>query len=179
MSGAATRYGLMAEFASPEALRTAVTALRERGYRRLEAFSPYAVDGLAEALGHTRDSLPLWTLLGGIGGATLSFFIQYYAAVIDYPVNIGGRPLFSWPAFLPISIEFTIVGAALCAALAMLISDGLPCLYHPVFNVQRFEHASRDGFFLCIRCDDVQFDSERSGRDLTALGGQQLCEVPA
>ena len=178
MNEAANRYGLMAEFDSPASLHAAVAALRACGYRRLEAFTPYAVEGLAEALGHARDRLPLWTLLGGIGGAALSFFIQYYAAVIDYPVNIGGRPLFSWPAFLPISIEFSIVGAAACAALTLLICDGLPCLYHPVFNVPRFEHASRDGFFLCIRSDDAQFDNERSGRDLMELGGQQLCEVP-
>jgi hypothetical protein len=179
MSTPSSHYGLMAEFASPEALRAAVEALRERGYRRLEAYSPFAVEGLAEALGHPREWLPLWTLLGGIGGAALSFFIQTYAAVIDYPVNIGGRPLFSWPAFLPISIEFAILGAASCAALALLISNRLPCLYHPVFNVARFEHASRDGFFLCIRTDDVQFDREGCGRDLMELGARQLYEVPA
>ncbi len=177
MTDAASMYGLMAEFDSPDALRGAVGELRNRGYTQLEAYSPFPVEGLAQLLGHKRDWLPFWTLLGGIAGASVSYFIQYYAAVVDYPLNIGGRPLNSWPAFLPISIEFTIFGAAVCAALALLIADGLPKLYHPVFNVPRFEHASRDGFFVCIRAQDTRFDTECVRALLQELGAKQVAEV--
>ncbi len=177
MNGGSQLYGLIAEFDSPEALRAALEALHQRGFRRLEAYTPFPVEGLAGLLGHKRDWLPLSTLLGGIAGAALSYFIQYYSAVINYPVNIGGRPLHSWPAFLPVSIEFTILGAVAATTLAMLIADRLPKLYHPVFSVPRFEYASRDAFFLCIRADDERFDAEQVRRLLADLGGQRVTEV--
>lgn len=178
MSDASLHYGLMGEFDNAEALRDAAAAVRQRGYRAVEAFSPFPIDGLAEILGHKRDWIPFWMLLGGVLGALLSYFLQYYSAVHAYPLNIGGRPLHSWPAFLPLSIEFTIAGAAAFASLALLIGDRLPKLYHPVFNVSRFEHASRDAFFLCILAADDQFDGHETAVLLRELGARQVSEVP-
>lgn len=178
MSEQPVHYGLMGEFDSAQTLLEGAETVRGQGYRSIEAFSPFPVEGLAAVLGNQRDWIPLWTLLGGIAGAGISYFIQYFSAVHAYPLNIGGRPLHSWPAFIPISIEFTILGAAVCAALALLIVDRLPKLYHPVFNVPRFEHASRDGFFLCLRSDDPKFDQQATAASLRQAGARQIWEVP-
>jgi hypothetical protein len=170
-------YGLMAEFDQPEALLASVRQAYTAGYRRMDAYTPFPVEGLAEALGFHRTRLPLVVLLGGIMGGIGGFVLQYYAAVIDYPLNVGGRPLNSWPAFIPVTFELTILVAALAAVLGMLALNGLPMPYHPVFNVPRFELATRDHFFLCIEATDPQFDRQRTRAFLEGLGPKEVTAV--
>ena len=170
-------YGLMAEFASPEALVAAAERAHREGYRRPDAYSPFPVEGLAEAIGFHRNLLPLLVLLGGIVGASGGFFLQYWFHVLDYPMNIGGRPLNSWPMFIPVTFELTILIAALAAVLGLLALNGLPMPYHPVFNVERFELASRNRFFLCIESRDVKFDAAATRRFMEDLNPQGVYEV--
>src|SRR5258706_15596626 len=143
-------YGVMAEFESPEALVEAARGAFARGFRRMDGYSPFPVDGLAEALGIHGSRVPLIVLVGGILGCLGGFFLQYWAAVIDYPINIGGRPLNSWPSFIPVTFEVTILLAALSAVFWRFGLNRLPVPYHPVFKVERVEFASRTRFFLCI-----------------------------
>lgn len=170
-------YGLMAEFATPEALLEAARRTYADGYRRMDAYSPFPIDGLSEAIGFQSTRLPLIVLIGGIAGCIGGFYLQYWTSVIDYPINVGGRPFNSWPAFIPVTFEVTILCAALAAVLGMIALNGLPMPYHPVFNVERFERASRDGFFLCIEAVDSRFDAERTRRFLEALNAQGVFEV--
>jgi hypothetical protein len=172
-------YGLLAEFPSADALLAAARAARAHGYARFEAYTPFAVEGLAELAGLARDRVPLLTLLGGIAGGAATYFLQWYSAVRDYPINVGGRPLHSWPAFLPATFEITILGAALAAVIGMLALNGLPRLYHPLFAVPDFELASRNRFFLCLPARDSAFDAARSGELLRGLGALLVREVPA
>jgi hypothetical protein len=154
-------YGLMAEFATPEQLLGATRAAYQAGYRKMDAFTPYAVEGVAEALGFTRTRVPLITLLGGILGALTAYGMQWYSAVADYPLNVGGRPLHSWPAFIPITFELTVLFAAIAGLIGMLWLNGLPKPYHPVFNAPQFKLASQTRFFLCVEaCDPVFRASE-------------------
>jgi Alternative complex III, ActD subunit len=172
-------YGLMAQFDDEERLLAAALRVREAGYRRLDAFTPYPVEGLASAVGVRGRRLPLIVLAGGILGGTGGFFMQWYATVVDYPLNVGGRPLNSWPAYIPITFELTILVAALAAVFGMLWLNGLPEPYHPVFNVAEFvAHASRDGFFLCIMADDPQFDDVATRRLLEDQRAISVAEVP-
>jgi hypothetical protein len=150
-------HGIMAEFREPEQLLNAVRAAYEVGYRKMDAYSPYVVEGVAEALGFKKTRLPLLVLLGGIAGAVTAYAMQWYSAVIDYPLNVGGRPLHSWPAFVPITFELTVLFAALAGAIGMLALNGLPKLYHPVFNAPQFKRASQTRFFLCIESGDHNF----------------------
>ena len=170
-------YGLMAEFDNPEALLEAARRAHAGGYRQMDAYSPFPVEGLAEAIGFHRTRLPLIVLLGGIAGGVGGYLLQYYTAVIDYPLNVGGRPLHSWPSFIPVTFETTVLIAALAAVLGMLALNGLPRPYHPVFNVPSFEMASRNLFFLCIESTDALFDRERTRQFLEALGPRQVHEV--
>jgi hypothetical protein len=170
-------YGLMAEFTSPEALVAAAERAHREGYRRLDAYSPFPVEGLAEAIGFDRNRLPLLVLIGGIIGTSGGFFLQYWFHVLDYPMNIGGRPLNSWPMFIPVTFELTILIAALAAVLGLLALNGLPMPYHPVFNVERFELATRNRFFLCIESRDAKFDSEATRRFMESLNPQGVYEV--
>jgi hypothetical protein len=170
-------YGLMAEFATPEVLVAAARRAYGEGYRRMDAYTPFPVEGLAEAIGFRRNLLPLIVLIGGILGAIGGFSLQYWVHVIDYPLNIGGRPLNSWPAFIPVTFEVTILVAALSAVLGMLALNGLPMPYHPVFNVERFELASRNRFFLCIESTDAKFDRDGTRRFMEALEAQGVYEV--
>jgi hypothetical protein len=170
-------YGLMAEFGQPEALLEAAHRSFAEGYRRMDAYSPFPIDGLAEAIGFHKTRIPLLVLIGGIIGCVGGFYLQYWASVIDYPLNIGGRPLNSWPMFIPVTFELTILVAALSAVLGLLALNGLPMPYHPVFNVERFQMATRNRFFLCIESADSKFDHETTRRFLESCGPQGVYEV--
>jgi hypothetical protein len=167
----------MAEFDSPEALVGAARSAFAAGFRKMDGYSPFPVDGLAEALGFHRTGVPLIVLIGGIIGCLGGFFLQYWVSVIDYPINVGGRPLNSWPSFIPVTFELTILIAALSAFLGVLALNGLPMPYHPVFNVDRFELASRNRFFLCIESRDPKFDKEGTRRFLESIEAQGVYEV--
>lgn len=153
-------YGLMAEFENSDDLMAAAEAAYAAGYRKMDAYSPMPIHGLAEAIGFRKARLPMLVFLGGIAGAIAGYGLQYWTSVIDYPINIGGRPLHSWPAFIPVTFELTILFAGFAAVLGMLALNGLPMPYHPVFNVESFKRATRDRFFLCIETKDEQFDLE-------------------
>ncbi len=170
-------YGLMAEFDNPADLLAAARRARGEGYRRMDAYTPFPVEGLAEAIGFHHTRLPLVVLIGGIVGCFGGYLLQYYTSVIDFPLNVGGRPFHSWPSFIPVTFEMTILGAALSAVLGMLALNGLPMPYHPVFNVDRFALATRDRFFLCIEATDPEFDREGTKRFLESLQPRGVYEV--
>ena len=153
-------YGLMAEFEQPEELLNAARAAQRAGYRKMDAYSPFPVEGVAEAIGFKHTRVPLVVLTGGITGAGVAYGMQYYSAVRDYPLNIGGRPLHSWPSFIPITFELTVLFASVAAVFGMLLMNGLPKPYHPVFNVPAFKLASQTRFFLCLQAADPQFGGE-------------------
>ena len=170
-------YGLMAEFDNPTALVKAARAAREKGYRKLDAFSPFPIEGLTDALHLHKNKLPLIVLTGGIIGGLTGFLLQYYITVISFPINIGGRPLDSWPSYIIITFELTILFGALSAVLGLLGLCGLPMPYHPVFNAPRFALASRNRFFLCIESTDPLFDPAATGDFLRGLEPQEVSEV--
>jgi hypothetical protein len=170
-------YGLLAEFEQPEDLLDRARRAYQAGYRKISAYSPFPIEGLAEAIGLRRSKLPLLVLLGGIVGALGGFFLQYYAAVIDYPWNVGGRPANSWPSFMIVTFELTILIAAGVAAVGMLLLNGLPRLYHSVFNAPRFKLASQDRFFLCIEARDPKFDLTETRQFLESLGAEEVVAV--
>jgi hypothetical protein len=170
-------YGLMAEFENPEGLLSAAHQAYQEGYRKMDAYSPFPVEGLSEAIGFRHTRLPLIVLLGGALGAASGFGMQYWMAAIDYPLNIGGRPLNSWPAFIPITFELTILFAAFAAVLGLIVLNRFPQPYHPVFNVPDFALASRNRFFLCIEAADPKFDREGTRRFLGGLGPHSVSEV--
>jgi hypothetical protein len=170
-------YGVMAEFDAPDVLLNAAQRAYGAGYRRMDAYSPFPVDGLAEAVGFHRTKLPLIVLIGGILGGIGGFFLQYWISVIDYPLIVGGKPYNSWPAFIPVTFETAVLAAALSAVLGMLALNGLPMPYHPVFNVERFALASRDRFFLCIEAADPKFDAHATTEFLESLHAKGIHEV--
>lgn len=177
MTGTASIHGLMAEFDNPEDLLRAARHAHAEGYRRMDAYSPLPIEGLAEALGFRHTRIPLIVLLGGLVGCLGGFLLQYYVAVMDYPINVGGRPLNSWPAFIPVTFELTVLVAALSAVLGLLVLCRLPMPYHPVFNVPRFELASRNRFFLCIEAADARFEAEGTRRYLEGLNPRGVYDV--
>lgn len=170
-------YGLMAEFTTAEELLAAAKKTYDAGYRRLDAYSPYPIEGLSEAIGFHHTRLPMIVLGGGIIGCLAGFGLQYWSSVLYYPLNIGGRPLNSWPAFVPITFETTVLIAALSAVLGMLALNGLPMPYHPVFNVERFAFASRDRFFLTIEATDARFDRGATRKFLEGLTEHGVFEI--
>jgi hypothetical protein len=170
-------YGVLAEFDTPDELLAATRRAHEAGYRQMDAYTPFPIEGLAEALGFHRTRLPLIVLLGGIVGGIGGYLMQYWIAAIDYPLNIGGRPLHSWPAFIPVTFELTILGAAIAAVLGMLILNGLPMPYHPLFHVPRFALVTRNCFFLCIEARDPKFDREETRRFLASVKAREVSDV--
>lgn len=170
-------FGVMAEFGGPRRLIRAIEAAREAGYTEMDAFTPYPIEEVWEALGHHKSKLPPIVLAGGILGALLGFGLQYWSSVIAYPLNIGGRPLNSWPAFIPVTFEVTILVATFFTVLGMFALNGLPQPYHPVFNVERFKLASRDRYFLCIGSWDPLFDRRATADFLQDQDPAEVSEV--
>jgi len=170
-------YGLMAEFETPDQLLDATEKAYQAGYRKMDAYSPYPIEGLADALRVRNTRLPLIVLAGGIIGAVVGYGMQYYASVWAYPLNVGGRPLHSWPSFIPVTFELMILLAAFAAVFGMFALNGLPQPYHPVFNVPNFELASRSHFFLCIEARDPVFDREETRLFLHSLGAKEVVEI--
>jgi Protein of unknown function (DUF3341) len=170
-------YGLMAEFEDPTALVEAARRAREAGFRKLDAYSPYPIEALTEALDIHDYKLPAVVLGGGILGGLAGYALCYWCSVIEYPLNIGGKPFHSVPAFIVPTFETTILFAAFAAVLGMLGLNGLPMPYHPVFNAPRFALASRDRFFLCIEAKDPKFDHDETWNFLTKLGPTVVMDV--
>lgn len=170
-------YGLLGEFETTDQVVGAASRAYAVGYRKMNGYTPFPVHGLSEALGLKPTRLPFAVLIGGILGGCAGYFMLYYASVISYPINVGGRPLHSWPAFIPITFEMTVLGAAGTAFLGMLARNGLPHPNHPLFNVPAFTLASRNRFFLSIQSSDPQFDVDRTRRFLEELGAH-VHEVP-
>jgi hypothetical protein len=171
-------FGLLAEFDSVDQLLAAANQVREQGFRKADAYTPFPVHGLSEALGFHRSRVPLLVLVGGIIGGLSGFLMMVYGSVWSYPINVGGRPLYSWPAFIPITFEMTVLGAALFAVLGMLALNGLPQPYHALFNVPQFQLASRDRFFICIESADPKFDLVLTRQFLESLRPVSVAEVP-
>jgi hypothetical protein len=167
----------MAEFDNPTALVNAARRARDEGYRRLDAYSPFPIEELSDALHLHKNKLPLIVLIGGIAGLLTGYVMQYYVAVIQYPINVGGRPLHSWPAYIIITFELTVLFAGISAVLGLLALCGLPMPYHPVFNVPRFALASRNRFFLCIEATDPLFDRKQTPAFLASLDASEVSEV--
>ena len=171
-------HGLLAEYTTAEAIVDAAKRAYDAGYRRMDAYSPLPVDGLAEAIGFRSNRMPLIVLIGGLTGGILAYSMMWFSAVVHYPLNVGGRPLHSWPAFIPITFELPVLGAAFAAVLGMLGLNGLPKPHHPLFNVPSFALASRNRFFLCIEATDPQFDRAGTRAFLESLGPKEVSEVP-
>lgn len=170
-------HGLMAEFSSADGLIAAADAARDAGYTRMDAYTPYPIEEVSEALALPRSKVPLVTLIGGTIGALTGFFLQYWTQVFVYPINVGGRPHNSWPSFIVVTFELTILFASLSAVIGMIALNRLPMPYHPVFNVDRFRLASQDRFFLCIEAEDPKFDRAATESFLKGLNPSEVSEV--
>lgn len=170
-------YGLLAEFEQAETLLAAAERAHAAGYRKMNGYTPFPVEGLHEALGQPGTKLPLVVLAGGLIGFGAAYFMMWYASVVSYPINVGGRPLHSWPSFIPITFELTVLGASFGAFFGMLALNGLPHPYHPLFNVPAFKMASRDRFFLCIQARDRQFKRDETRKFLESLAATAVHEV--
>ena len=167
-------HGVMAEFAGAEPLLSAARKARDAGYGDVEAYSPFPIEGLAEATGFRRNWVPAIVLAGAVAGGIGGYFMQWYSAVLSYPINSGGRPAHSWPAFIPVTFELTVLVAAIAGVVGMLVLNGLPRPYHPVFNVPEFDLASRNRFFLCLR----HADHESARAFLRSLEPLGVWDVP-
>lgn len=173
-------FGQLAEFETPEGLIAALERAREAGYRQLDAFTPFPIHQVSELVtDHKRSRVPLLVLIGGLTGAALGFGMQSWTMAVSYPFNIGGRPPFSWPAFIPVTFELTILLAAFSAVFGMFILNGLPRPNHPVFNVPRFARASTDRYFLLLEADDPLYDAGGTRAFLEGLGASEVTDVPA
>jgi hypothetical protein len=172
-------FGLLAEFEDADELVAATARTTEAGYRDVEAYAPLPIEGLAEALGFRRTRMPEVVLAGGILGGLAGLALQYYTTVIAYPLNIGGRPPFSWPSFVPVVFEMTVLGAALAAVFGMLALNGLPRPHHPLFAIPSFDRVTQDRFFLCILARDPMFHEQSTRQFLEQLGASEVTDVPA
>ncbi len=170
-------FGIMAEFKDAASLAEATKRAYAMGYRQMDAYTPYPVEDVIHALGLRRNEIPFIVFLGGCLGAIVGFSMCYYFQVIDYPLVAGGKPLNSWPMYIPITFELTVLFAALSAVFGMLALNGFPSPYHPVFNCPHFERASQDRFFLCIEATDPLFDLEKTKQFLLSLKPVEVCEV--
>ena len=170
-------YGLLAEFAKPEELLAAAKRVAGEGYKKIDAYTPFAVHGVDEAIG-AKTILPWIIFGGGLTGGLTGFGMQVFASAYHYKINVGGKPLISWPSFFPITFELTILFAAASAVFGMLLLNGLPRLHNPLFNVPEFAGASQDSYFLCIEAADPKFDLEHTSRFLEGLSPKTISEVP-
>ena len=177
MSVGDSLHGLMAEFEQPDEVLDATRRAYQEGYRNMDAYSPFPVEGLAEALGRKGVVVPLIVLSGGIIGGLGGYFMEWFATVIHYPLDVGGRPFHSWPAYIPITFELTVLTAAIFALVSMMALNRLPQPYHPVFNGPDFDRASQDRFFLCIEADDPKFDAAATKKFLENLHPVKISEV--
>jgi Protein of unknown function (DUF3341) len=174
-----TTYGLMAEFDSAQDLVAAAHKTHAAGYQKVDAYSPFPIEGLAEAIGFHKNRVPLVVLIGGLIGGLSGYALQYWVATITYPTNVGGRPYHSWPSFIIVTFEMTILFAGLSAVFGMLALNGLPMPYHPVFNVEEFRKASENKFFLVVFSSDPNYDAARTRSFLQGLAPRMIAEVPS
>lgn len=172
-------YGMMAEFDSPTALIDAARRTHAAGYRKMDAYSPFPIEGLAEEIGFHHDEVPLVVLIGAMIGGISGYLMQYWCDAVDYPINVGGRPYHSWPAFIVITFEMTILFGGISALFGMLALNGLPMPYHPVFNVPRFSSASKDRFFLIVFSTDPKYKTSDTRSFLEGLQPRSISEVPS
>jgi hypothetical protein len=172
-----TTYGIMGEFSSADALVKAAAATTHAGFKAFDAYSPVPIEELHHAMHLPNTKLPLMVLTGGIIGGISGFLLENWVSIFAYPLNVGGKPLYSWPAFIPVTYECTILGAALTAVFGMLALNGLPQPYHPVFNAARFAMASRDRFFICIEATDPKFDPQQTRQFLEGIGAREVTTV--
>ena len=173
-----TLYGLLAEFDTPSEILTATRRAYAEGYRKMDAYSPMPVHDLDRALGMEKNAVPLVTLIGGILGGSTAYMLQWWINTIAYPINVAGRPMHSWPSFIPVTFEMTVLFAGIAAFVGMLALNGLPMPYHPIFNAERFSFVTRDKFFLCIEATDPRFDRVETAEFLQALNPRAVTEVP-
>jgi hypothetical protein len=171
-------YGLMAEFDNPTDLVHAAKAAYDAGYRKMDTYTPYPLEEAAEAVGAHHNRVPLITLVGAMLGMIGGYSLEYWVSAVNYPINVGGKPFHSWPAFIPVTFECAVLGASLAAVIGMLALNGLPQPYHPVFNVPAFARASRDHFFLCIEAQDPKFRMDDTRRFLLTFHPENVAEVP-
>ena len=172
-------YGMMAEFDSAQALVDAAHHTHEAGYVKIDAYSPFPVEGLAEAMGFHKNRVPLVVLIGGMIGGLSGYALQYWISAVSYPINVGGKPYHSWPAFIVVTFEMTILFAGISAVFGMLALNGLPMPYHPVFNVPRFALATKDRFFLIVFSTDPKYNPSETRRFLEGMGPRSISEVPS
>ena len=171
-------YGLMAEFANPTDLVLAARRAHEAGYRRMDGYSPFPVEELSDAIGFHKDNVSLVVLIGGLVGGSIGYLMQWWISAISYPINVGGKPYHSWPAFIVVTFEMTVLFAGVAAVLGMLALNGLPMPYHPVFHSSRFAFATRDRFFLCIEARDPLFARVQTMNFLRSLSPYDVAEIP-
>jgi len=177
MTDGSALYGLLAEFETPEQLLTAARRTVAEGYRNVDTYSPFPVDGVADALKLPASRMSLIVLVGGICGGVGGYLLQYWGMVLSYPINSGGKPLNSWPAFIPVTFEMTILFASIFAVVGMFALNGLPRPYHPVFNARAFDAASRTGFFICIEARDPKFEARQTRAFLESLSSKSVQDV--